>query len=102
MTTTLLDCPAEAPRELAWSPLLALHAVAAAVTVGGGMLIAPLLRSAGWPGWSVLPLAVVLLLVPISLGVVLRASHRLTGRWSLGDLPRVWACRSRLTPALAT
>ncbi|SCG53204.1 CPBP family intramembrane glutamic endopeptidase [Micromonospora humi] len=81
---------------LTWPATLALHLTPAAVTLAGALALAPLVSRLGLPPSAALTAAFAFLLTPIELGLLLRAAHRTTGRWSLTALPAVLAYRRRL------
>jgi len=83
-------------RRFGWATTLAMHLTPAAVTFGGTLLLAPLMVRLGLPRTFAMTVAFALLLTPIELGLLLRAAHRATGRWSLRALPAVLAYRRKL------
>lgn len=98
----LLDAP-PAPqaddatwRRLSWPQALATHLAPAAVTFAAALGLAPLMARLGLPRDFSLTIAFALVLTPIELGLLLRATHRATGRWSLRALPAVLAYRRPL------
>jgi membrane protease YdiL (CAAX protease family) len=98
-----VPAPAPAPaadigtwQRLPWHTTIALHLAPAAVTFAGALMLAPLVARLGLPRTFSLTVAFALLLTPIELGLLLRAAHRATGRWSLRALPAVLAYRRPL------
>jgi hypothetical protein len=95
---TILDAPAAASgatanRRLGWSTTLILHLAPSTVTFAAALLLAPLARRLGLPPTFALTAAFAIVLIPVELGLLLRAAHRATGRWSLRALPAVLAYR---------
>ena len=88
--------PAAAWGRFGWRPALALHLGPAAVTFAAALVLAPLLARLGLPRDFSLTIAFAFVLTPIELGLLLRAAHRATGRWSLRALPAVLAYRRPL------
>jgi len=80
-------------QRLGWRPALALHLGPAAVTFAAALALAPLLAWLGLRRDFSLTIAFAFVLTPIELGLLLRAAHRVTGRWSLRALPAVLAYR---------
>ena len=80
-------------QRLGWRPALALHLGPAAVTFAAALALAPLLAWLGLPRDFSLNIAFAFVLTPIELGLLLRAAHRATGRWSL-LVPALLASRS--------
>lgn len=81
---------------LRWRSALLLHLAPAAITFAGALILAPLMTHLGLPRSFSLTVVFALLLTPIELGLLLRAAHRATGRWSLRALPAVLAYRRPL------
>src|SRR5215471_6415558 len=81
-------------RPLGWRQTLALNLGPAAVTFAAVLALAPLMAHLGLPRFFSFTVAEGLVLTPIELGLLLRAAHRATGRWSL---PSVIAYRRPLT-----
>jgi len=69
----------------------------AAITFAAVLALAPLMAHLGLPRFFSFTVAEALVLAPIELGLLLRAAHRATGRWSLRALPSVIAYRRPLT-----
>ena len=88
--------PGAAWQRLGWRPALALNFGPAAVTFAAALALAPLLSWLGLPPGFSLTVAFAFVLTPIELGLLLRAAHRATGRWSLRALPAVIAYRRPL------
>src|SRR5215472_418974 len=84
-------------RPLGWRQTLALNLGPAAITFAAVLALAPLLARLGLPRYFSFTVAEALVLTPIELGLLLRAAHRATGRWSLRALPSVIAYRRPLT-----
>jgi len=83
-------------RRLTWPAVLALHLLPAAATFAAAMALEPAMRALSLPPQFALTLAFVFVLTPIELGLLLRAAHRVTGRWSLRALPAVLSFQRRL------
>src|SRR6516225_10150500 len=84
-------------RPLGWPQTLAMNFGPAAVTFAAVLALAPLMARLGLPRYFSFTVAEALVLTPIELGLLLRAAHRATGRWSLRALPSVLAYRRPLT-----
>src|SRR5262249_28370581 len=67
------------------------------ITFAAVLALAPLMARLGLPRYFSMAVAEALVLTPIELGLLLRAAHRATGRWSLQALPAVLAYRRPLT-----
>lgn len=100
ITATSFDTPAghgaASAGRLRWGPALALHLGPAAATFAGALLLAPWLARLGLPRDVALTAAFALLLTPIEFGLLLRAAHRATGRWSPRAIAAVLAFRRPL------
>jgi membrane protease YdiL (CAAX protease family) len=85
MTTTTRESTSDTatPRRFGWSAALAFHLLPAAITFGATLALAPLLTQLGLPPSFGLTVAFALVLMPIEFGLLLRAAHRDTGRWSV-------------------
>lgn len=79
-----------------WPRTLAMHLLPATITFGIALLIAPILRARHIPPDFSLTVAFAFVLTPIELGILLRAAHKATGRWSLRALPAIIAYRQPL------
>src|SRR5215831_13279221 len=84
-------------RPLGWRQTLAMNLGPAAVTFAAVLALAPLMARLGLPRYFSMTVAEALVLTPIELGLLLRAAHHATGRWSLRALPSVLAYRRPLT-----
>src|SRR6516164_3346691 len=84
-------------RPLGWAQTLAMNLGPAAITFAAALALGPLMGRLGLPRYFSLTVAFALVLTPIELGLLLRAAHRATGRWSLRALPSVIAFRRPLT-----
>ena len=84
-------------RPLGWPQTLAMNFGPAAITFAAVLALAPLMARLGLPRYFSMTVAEALVLTPIELGLLLRAAHRATGRWSLRALPSVLAYRRPLT-----
>src|SRR5215831_1418785 len=84
-------------RPLGWRQTLAMNLGPAAITFAAVLALAPLMARLGLPRFFSFTIAEALVLTPIELGLLLRAAHRATGRWSLRALPSVLAYRRPLT-----
>jgi len=84
-------------RPLGWPRTLLMNLGPAAVTFCAVLALAPLMARLGLPRYFSMTVAEALVLTPIELGLLLRAAHRATGRWSLRALPSVIAYRRPLT-----
>jgi hypothetical protein len=84
-------------RPLGWHQTLLMNFAPAAVTFCAVLALAPLMARLGLPRFFSFTIAEALVLTPIELGLLLRAAHRATGRWSLRALPSVIAFRRPLT-----
>src|SRR6516165_4164517 len=84
-------------RPLGWPQTLAMNFGPAAVAFAALLALAPLMARLGLPRYFSLTVAFALVLTPIELGLLLRAAHRATGRWSLRALPAVLAYRRPLS-----
>ena len=83
-------------RPLGWAQTLAMNLGPAAITFAAALALGPLMGRLGLPRYFSLTVAFALVLTPIELGLLLRAAHRATGRWSLRALPAVLAYRRPL------
>src|SRR5499427_4962388 len=83
-------------RPLGWGQTLAMNLGPAAITFTAALALGPLMGRLGLPRSFSLTVAFALVLTPIELGLLLRAAHRATGRWSLRALPAVLAYRRPL------
>jgi len=83
-------------RPLGWRRTLLLNLGPAAITFSAALALAPLMGRLGLPRDFSITIAFALVLTPIELGLLLRAAHRATGRWSLRALPAVLAYRRPL------
>src|SRR5215813_6267845 len=106
MTMTTVDTRPAAPeaagdnagwRRLGWRQALLLNLGPAAVTFAAALALAPLMGRLGLPRDFSVTVAFALVLTPIELGLLLRAAHHATGRWSLRALPAVLAYRRPLS-----
>jgi len=86
----------DAWRRLGWRQALVLNLGPAAITFAAALGLAPLMARLGLPRDFSITIAFALVLTPIELGLLLRAAHRATGRWSLRALPAVLAYRRPL------
>ena len=84
-------------RPLGWPQTLAMNFGPAAIAFAAVLALAPLMARLGLPRYFSFTVAEALVLTPIELGLLLRAAHRATGRWSLRALPSVIAYRRPLT-----
>jgi hypothetical protein len=84
-------------RPLGWPRTLLMNLGPAAVAFAAVLALAPLMARLGLPRLFSMTVAEALVLTPIELGLLLRAAHRATGRWSLRALPAVIAYRRPLT-----
>ena len=84
-------------RPLGWPQTLLMNLGPAAVTFAAVLALAPLMARLGLPRFFSFTVGEALVLTPIELGLLLRAAHRATGRWSLRALPSVIAYRRPLT-----
>ena len=84
-------------RPLGWPQTLLMNFAPAAVAFAAVLALAPLMARLGLPRFFSFTIAEALVLTPIELGLLLRAAHRATGRWSLRALPPVIAYRRPLT-----
>ena len=84
-------------RPLGWAQTLAMNLGPAAITFAAALALGPLMGRLGLPRYFSLTVAFALVLTPIELGLLLRAAHRATGRWSLRALPAVLAYRRPLS-----
>src|SRR5215469_6387690 len=84
-------------RPLGWPRTLAMNFGPAAIAFAAVLALAPLMARLGLPRYFSFTVAEGLVLTPIELGLLLRAAHRATGRWSLRALPSVIAYRRPLT-----
>jgi len=84
-------------RPLGWPQTLAMNFGPAAIAFAAVLALAPLMARLGLPRFFSFTIAEALVLTPIELGLLLRAAHRATGRWSLRALPSVIAYRRPLT-----
>src|SRR5215813_13783221 len=82
---------------LGWRQTLAMNFGPAAIAFAAVLALAPLMARLGLPRLFSFTVAEALVLTPIELGLLLRAAHRATGRWSLRALPSVLAFRRPLT-----
>ena len=83
-------------RPLRWPQALLMNLGPAAVAFAAALALAPLMAHLGLPRFFSFTVAEALVLAPIELGLLLRAAHRTTGRWSLRALPAVLAYRRPL------
>src|SRR6516165_7156495 len=84
-------------RPLGWPRTLLMNLGPAAIAFAAVLALAPLMARLGLPRFFSFTVAEALVLTPIELGLLLRAAHRATGRWSLRALPSVLAYRRPLT-----
>src|SRR6516165_4418367 len=84
-------------RPLGWPRTLLMNLGPAAIAFAAVLALAPLMARLGLPRIFSFTVAEALVLTPIELGLLLRAAHRATGRWSLRALPAVIAYRRPLT-----
>src|SRR5215472_17017934 len=84
-------------RPLGWRQTLLMNLGPAAVTFAAVLALAPLMAHLGLPRFFSFAVAEALVLAPIELGLLLRAAHRATGRWSLRALSSVLAFRRPLS-----
>ena len=84
-------------RPLGWPQTLLMNLGPAAIAFAAVLALAPLMARLGLPRIFSFTVAEALVLTPIELGLLLRAAHRATGRWSLRALPAVIAYRRPLT-----
>src|SRR5215831_6935364 len=84
-------------RPLGWRQTLLMNLGPAAITFAAVLALAPLMAHLGLPRFFSFTVAEALVLAPIELGLLLRAAHRATGRWSVRALPSVLAYRRPLT-----
>jgi hypothetical protein len=84
-------------RPLGWRQTLLMNLGPAAVAFAAVLALAPLMARLGLPRFFSFTVAEALVLTPIELGLLLRAAHRATGRWSLRALPAVIAYRQPFT-----
>ena len=84
-------------RPLGWRRTMLMNFGPAAITFGAVLALAPLMARLGLPRFFSFTVAEALVLTPIELGLLLRAAHRATGRWSLRALPSVLAFRRPLS-----
>jgi hypothetical protein len=84
-------------RPFGWPRALALNFGPAAIAFAAVLALAPLMPRLGLPRFFSFTVGEALVLTPIELGLLLRAAHRATGRWSLRALPSVLAYRRPLT-----
>ena len=80
-------------RPLGWPRTLVMNFGPAAIAFCAVLALAPLMARLGLPRFFSFTIAEALVLTPIELGLLLRAAHRATGRWSLRALPAVIAYR---------
>jgi len=73
-------------RPLGWRQTLLMNFGPAAITFAAVLALAPLPARLGLPRYFSFTVAEALVLTPIELGLLLRAAHRATGRWSLRAL----------------
>jgi membrane protease YdiL (CAAX protease family) len=83
-----------------WPATLALHLLPAAATLAAAFALRVPLRALDLPPQFAVTLAVAFVLVPVQLGLLLRAAHRVTGRWSPAALPAVLSFQRRLPARL--
>lgn len=74
---------------------MVLHLIPAAPAFAAAQALTPIVRHAGLPGSFTLTVAFALVLTPVELGILLYASRRATGRWSVRALPAVLSFRRR-------
>src|SRR5215471_10896794 len=84
-------------RPLGWGYTLLMNLGPAAIAFCAVLALAPLMARLGLPRYFSMTVAEALVLTPIELGLLLRAAHRDTGRWSLRALSTVLAYRRPLT-----
>ena len=84
-------------RPLGWRQTLLMNLGPAAIAFAAVLALAPLMAHLGLPSFFSFTVAEAMVLTPIELGLLLRAAHRATGRWSLRALPSVLAYRRPLT-----
>src|SRR5215467_9606389 len=82
---------------LGWRRTLLMNLGPAAIAFCAVLALAPLMARLGLPRYFSMTVAEALVLTPIELGLLLRAAHHATGRWSLRALPSVLAYRRPLT-----
>jgi len=70
-----------------------MHLLPAAITLAISLVLAPLMSRLHWPPTFGLTLAFAFILIPIELGLLLRAAHKATGRRSLRSIPAILAYR---------
>ncbi|WP_432838695.1 lysostaphin resistance A-like protein [Dactylosporangium sp. CA-092794] len=80
-------------RRMGWGRAVALHLLPAAVAFAAALAFAPLTVRLGLPAGFALPVAFAVVLTPLELGLLLRAAHAVTGRWSVRAFPAVLAYR---------
>src|SRR6516225_9891846 len=80
-------------RPLGWRRTMLMNFGPAAITFSAILALAPLMARLGLPRFFSFTIAEALVLTPVELGLLLRAAHRATGRWSLRALPAVIAYR---------
>src|SRR5215467_10537448 len=80
-------------RPLGWRQTLVLNLGPAAITFAAALALAPLMGRLGLPRDFSITVAFALVLTPIELGLLLRAAHRATGRWSLFSSASLWSSR---------
>src|SRR6516162_6564299 len=80
-------------RPLGWPRTLAMNFGPAAIAFSAVLALAPLMARLVLPRFFSFTIAEALVLTPVELGLLLRAAHRATGRWSLRALPAVIAYR---------
>jgi hypothetical protein len=83
-----------------WPATLALHLLPAAAAFAAAFALGPPLRALDLPPQFAWTLAFAFVLTPLQLGLLLRAAHRATGRWSLSALPSVLSFQRRLPSRL--
>src|SRR5215468_5218303 len=84
-------------RPFGWGYTLLMNLGPAAIAFCAALAVAPLMARLGLPRYFSMTVVEALVLAPIELGLLLRAAHRATGRWSLRALPSVLAYRRPLT-----
>ena len=83
-------------RPLGWRQTVLLNFGPAAIAFAAVLALAPLMARLGLPRYFSFTVGEALVLTPIELGLLLRAAHHATGRWSLRALPAVLAFRRPL------
>jgi membrane protease YdiL (CAAX protease family) len=83
-------------KKLRLAPAVALHLLPGAVAFAVALLIAPLLGHWNLPKSFAITIAFPLALIPIELGLLLRAGHQSTGQWTLRSIGSVISYRERI------